>query len=84
MGTSFESMACYRPQNSIILGRTGADRVPSKWVSHGFFRTLGVRFQLGRDISPEEDAVGGPPSVVIGYGVWQRHFGGSADVVGRP
>jgi predicted permease len=83
MSTSFQDMACYRPQSSIILGRAGADRVPSKWVSHGFFRTLGVRFPLGRDLSPEEDAVGAPPSVVIGHGVWQHHFGGSADAVGR-
>jgi putative ABC transport system permease protein len=81
--TSFQDMACYRPQSSIILGRAGADRVPSKRVSQGFFRTLGVRFQLGRDLSAEEDAVGAPPSVVIGYGVWQHHLGGSADAVGR-
>ena len=39
MSTSFQDMACYRPQSSIIRGRSGADRVPSKWVSHGFFRT---------------------------------------------
>jgi predicted permease len=83
MSTSFQDMACYRPQSSIIRGRSGADRVPSKWVSQGFFRTLGVRLQLGRDLSAEEDAVGAPPSVVIGYGVWQHHLGGSADAVGR-
>jgi putative ABC transport system permease protein len=83
MSTSFEAMACYRPQSSIILGRAGADRVPSKWVSEGFFRTLGVRLQLGRDLSPEDDAVSAPASVVIGHGVWQRHLGGSADAVGR-
>src|SRR5512143_1545712 len=67
--TSFQDMACYRPQSSIIVGRAGADRAPSKWVSQGFFGTLGVRFQLGRDLSPDEDAVGAPPSVVIGHGV---------------
>ncbi len=83
MSASFQDLACYRPQNSVVIGRAGADRIPSKWVSHGFFRTLGVRLQLGREISAEEDAVGAPPSVVIGHGVWQRTFGRSADVIGR-
>jgi putative ABC transport system permease protein len=83
MTQTLSSVACYRGRNSVILGNAGADRVPSKWVSGGFFRTLGVSFEMGRDFTSAEDAVGGPPVVVIGDEVWRRHFNAETDVLGR-
>jgi predicted permease len=47
---------------------------------------LGVRAWLGRTIVPEDDRLshgGGNPVAVIGYGLWQRRFGGDPAAVGK-
>ncbi len=56
------------------------------WADGGFFEMLGVSAVLGRSFSPRDDEPGGGPDgavTVISYGYWQRHYGGSADVIGR-
>lgn len=52
-------------------------------VSGLFFPTLGVAPMLGRALRPDEDAIGHNHVVVLGYGLWQRLFGGDSSVVGR-
>ena len=49
----------------------------------GTFETLGAPLLLGRDFTPEEDREGGPPVVILGYGIWQNRYGGDPDVLGR-
>jgi putative ABC transport system permease protein len=52
-------------------------------VSEGYFRTLGAMPMLGRSFTADEDRAGGPHSVILGYGLWQRAFGADAGIVGR-
>jgi putative ABC transport system permease protein len=47
------------------------------------FSVLGLEPLAGRSFTADEDRPGGPNVVVLGYGNWQRRFGGSADVLGR-
>jgi len=37
---------------------------------------------LGRTFTPQEDSPNGGHVVVIGYGFWQRKFGGNPNIVG--
>ena len=54
------------------------------WVSGDFFRGLGVSALLGRTIAAADDRRGcQAPPAVLGYGFWQREYGGDASVVGR-
>jgi putative ABC transport system permease protein len=54
------------------------------WVSGDFFRGLGVGALLGRTITADDDRRGcQAPPAVLGYGFWQREYGGDASVVGR-
>ena len=53
------------------------------WVTGNLFSTLGVRPVHGRTLLPEDDVPGAPPVMVIGYGFWQRYFGGDPAAVGR-
>jgi len=61
------------------------DPVEGLFVSGNFFGELGISMILGRAFAANEDALGAPQSqvAVISYGLWQRRFGGAADVVGR-
>lgn len=52
-------------------------------VAHDFLDVLGIRPALGRSFNQEESLDGGPPSIVLSHGVWQRRFGGEAGIVGR-
>ncbi|HEU4628112.1 MAG TPA: ABC transporter permease, partial [Gemmatimonadaceae bacterium] len=52
-------------------------------ISPGLPALLGVRPQLGRLFRPDEATAGAAPVVLLGYGYWQRVFGGAEDVVGR-
>jgi putative ABC transport system permease protein len=44
---------------------------------------LGVRPLLGRNFTPRDTVAGAAPVVLLGYGIWQRRYGGSAGVLGR-
>lgn len=61
-----------------------AEAVSGMMVSGNYFALLGVQPALGRFFLPEEDRTSGAnPVVVISYGLWQRRFGGAADVIGQ-
>jgi putative ABC transport system permease protein len=65
----------------------GEDRSPEvvygATVNAGFFDVLGVRPALGRLFTRDEEGEGRELRVVIGWGLWQRHFGGDRDFPGR-
>lgn len=53
-------------------------------VADDYFQTLGVRPALGRFFTVSETReTAGANVVVLGYGYWQRRYGGAADVPGR-
>ena len=53
------------------------------WASGAFFDVLGVRPARGRLLSPQDDQPGCAPRAVLGYGFWQRAYGGDPAIVGR-
>lgn len=59
------------------------ERVRTAQVQANVFPILGVRPILGRNFTAEEDRPNGPSVVILGYGLWQRRFGGDPSVVGR-
>ncbi|HEY7475843.1 MAG TPA: ABC transporter permease [Vicinamibacterales bacterium] len=58
-------------------------RIVGAAVSGGFFETLGTRPVLGRWLTAADDRAGAPVTFVISHALWQRQFGGRADVIGR-
>ena len=63
------------------------DPVDGIYASGEFFTTLGVPALLGRTFTSLDDVRGGGPDgpvAVISYGLWQRRFGGAANVIGTP
>lgn len=69
--------------NSATLSEPGEAEYEQQFeISDNLFSVLGVRPFRGREFLPEEDRPGGRPVAILGYSLWQRHFGGSTDAVG--
>jgi predicted permease len=51
-------------------------------ISPNLFSVLRVNLAQGRAFLPEEDRIGAPPVMILGYGFWQRHFAARSDVLG--
>jgi putative ABC transport system permease protein len=81
---SFEDLSVFRNQGFTITGGQGPERVEGQLVSASLFSVLGVQPAVGRGILQEEDQPGGPLAAVISYGLWQRRFGGDANLPGQP
>jgi macrolide transport system ATP-binding/permease protein len=83
LNTVFSSLDAFTGWSFLLSAPTGAEPVRGERVSAGFFRTLSVAPVLGRDFYPSEEVPGGPNSVMLSYGTWQRRFGGVKDVIGQ-
>jgi putative ABC transport system permease protein len=81
----FESMASMSSVNfaTTLTGVGDPQQLQVRIVSDPFFELLGAPPLLGRTFRPDDHRFGAPPVVVIGYGVWQRVFGGDPGVIGR-
>jgi predicted permease len=81
---AFEEIAMYRVQGVTLGGEGGGvERVSSMPVTPSFFRALRVQAHRGQLFVPQDEEPGGPRKVVLGYGTWQRLFGGADTAIGR-
>ena len=80
---SFEQIAAFRPQGFDLANPGMPEHLDGTLVSSGFFKTLGVKFALGRDFRAEEDRTGGMPAAVISNRLWKERFRGSPAALGK-
>src|SRR5256712_464934 len=81
---SFELMAAYISGATVNVTNEGVPRrYTGAYITDSFLRILGVSPSLGRDFRPRDHLPGGEQVALIGYGVWQRDFGGMPDIVGK-
>lgn len=80
---SFEEMAAYVETSSILRGEDASELVRGATVTTDFISVIGVAPVLGRAFLPEEAQEGRDLVVLLGYGLWQRQFGGDPDVIGK-
>jgi putative ABC transport system permease protein len=81
--SSFAHLAAYRGMPSNLSANGQPERVQGAVVTSDFFDALGVRALFGRTIEPNVDAPGGTRVAVLSYGLWQRKFGSSGNIVGH-
>ncbi len=68
------------------LGGTGSfqpERIQGAVFSWQLFKTLGVQPATGRAFAANDDRLGAARVAVVSYGLWQRRFGGSSDILQR-
>ncbi|HKB81401.1 MAG TPA: ABC transporter permease [Thermoanaerobaculia bacterium] len=63
--------------------RSGAERIASGHVTFDLFSMLGVKPLLGRSFSSGDDQPNSANEVILGYALWQLHFGGDPSILGR-
>jgi putative ABC transport system permease protein len=81
---SFESMEGTRATGLSLTGAGDPELLTARMATAGLFPLLGVEAREGRTFLPEEDKAGSAPVVLLTYGLWQRRFGGSKEIIGKP
>jgi len=80
--TVFTDIAASQSGAAVLSDDGEPEAVPARKVSANFWSVLDVKPLLGRVFTENEDLTSARV-VVISYGLWQRRFGASPDVVGR-
>ena len=80
---SFQAMAGVRDRRFNLTDAGEPEELYGANVSPNFFELMHVSPARGRGFSADEEQEGRDRVVVIGHGLWQRRFGGNADIVGQ-
>jgi putative ABC transport system permease protein len=80
---SFQEMAAFYDATFNLTGEGNPEEIPAQVTSGNLLTLLGTEPALGRVYTKEEAEPGRDDVVVISHGLWQRRFGGVADIVGK-
>jgi putative ABC transport system permease protein len=81
MTRSFSGMGAYFNNAANLVSGGEPRRIETARVTPELMPLMGVPAALGRIIAPESGDAG--PTAVISHGLWQSHFGGDRNVVGK-
>lgn len=82
---SYESLVAYYSAGTVNVTIDGhPERYTGAYVTDQFLQALGTRPILGRDFTAADNTPGASKVALIGYASWQRDFGGTRDIVGKP
>jgi putative ABC transport system permease protein len=66
-----------------LSGTDNPERVSGDRVSWQYFRTLGVRPEIGRDFLADDDVPGKNQVVILSHALWERRYGADPSIIGR-
>jgi putative ABC transport system permease protein len=81
--TSYQHMAAFTTANFTLTGSGEPERLIGAQVTASFFDVMGIGPAMGRLFTEEAETPGKDAFVVLSHGLWQRRFGGAADVFGK-
>jgi putative ABC transport system permease protein len=81
---SFESVEATRTTTLTLTGAGEPEGLNAHMSTAGLLPLLGINAIAGRTFTPDEDRADGTPVVVLSYGLWQRRFGSSHEILGKP
>ena len=79
----FSEMALVAGVGHNLSGIAQPETISGQAVSSNFLSLIGVHPLFGRDFDPSEDKPGAAPVVMLTHQLWQSHFAGRQDVIGR-
>lgn len=80
----FEKIGVYNRGSYNLTGSGEAERIITAQMSSDMFAALRVSPFRGRVYTNDEDKPGADPVVVLSYPLWQRRFGGQANILNQP
>jgi putative ABC transport system permease protein len=80
---AFDAMAGYWFMPFSVAESGQPAIMPGGGVTSSFFTVLGVQPSLGRAFAPGDEQPGAGHVTILSNGLWQRRFGGDANVIGR-
>jgi putative ABC transport system permease protein len=79
---TIDTLGAYREDTrNLIIGNAAPEPIHMAALTAAAFRTARVPPLLGRALLDSDEMPGAPGVIVLGYGVWQRSFGGRRDVI---
>jgi len=81
--TSFEEFGAVRPVTMSLTGMGDPEQIPAEMITGNLLHLLGVNVIAGRSLTENDDTPKAPAVALLGYGLWQRKFGSSSDVLGK-
>ena len=82
-GRTLEEIGAYGYLPLDLTGDAEPVQVQAEAVTGGLFATLGVQPAVGRWLTPQDDAPGAAPAVVVSDAFWRAHLGGDRAALGR-
>jgi len=80
---TFQALGIWFMLATNVTGLAEPEQVRTALISDGVLQVLAVPPIAGRWLSRADQAPGGPQTAMLGYGYWQRHFGGDRSAIGR-
>ncbi|MGH7745539.1 MAG: ABC transporter permease, partial [Candidatus Dormibacteria bacterium] len=80
---AFSQMAAVHNMGFNLAGVAQPENISGEAVSPNFLSMMGARPLIGRDFGASEEKSGTGPVVLLGYSLWQTHFGGDPNAIGR-
>ena len=80
---TFADVAMWAGRSVTVTEGGEPERVEGVAMTFRMLPLLGVRPMAGRDFTEKDNVNGEPEVVILGYGYWQRRFGGDTKVIGR-
>jgi hypothetical protein len=81
--TSYAHLAAYWESAFALTGAGEPERIFGAHTTTSFFDVMGLKPVIGRTFTTANETEGRDGVVLLSHGLWQRRFGGAADVVGR-
>ena len=81
--SSYAMLAGYSDAAFALTGAGEPERLMGAETTANFFDVMGVKPMIGRVYGVENETPGKDAVAVISYGLWQRRFGGTPDVLGK-
>ena len=80
---SFVDIAGYQEYDASFTGGQEPELIRGGSATPNLFEVTRTPAMLGRTFTPADTAGGTSGVIVISHGLWQRRFGGAAEVIGR-
>jgi predicted permease len=80
--TRFEGFGAIWATTAALTGEGDPQQLRVGLVTTDFFSLLGADAGVGRTFAAGDDSLAAPTTILLGYAVWQRRYGGNPNIVG--